>query len=149
MEAADKTDSSRHCAGVCGRDRMPGRLFFAIRLSPQSNNGRISRLHASGPRCVACCLSALYSAGLYFRMMDGSLGEDMKTPMSFEYNADVTRRRLKWRILVVCRLVNWAAWALWKAAWRVKRTAPAQRETPVMTNCTDPEEAAQFVKETG
>ena len=25
-------------------------------------------------------------------MMDGSLGTDMKTPMSFEYNADVTRR---------------------------------------------------------
>src|SRR5690606_5113234 len=48
-------------------------------------------LHQDHGNSPATCLSAL-QIGFTSVMMDGSLAEDAKTPATYEYNVDVTRR---------------------------------------------------------
>ena len=81
-------------------------------------------------------MPALHSIGFSSVMMDGSLGEDGKTPMDYDYNAGVTRRVVDWHMPAAYRLRGrLAAWAHWKPERRVKKTALALRASSVTTSC--------------
>ena len=62
-------------------------------LAAAESHPAISDLRPPGPRQTAprTCLSAIAN-GFTSVMMDGSLGEDAKTPADYDYNAKVTRR---------------------------------------------------------
>ena len=83
-------------------------------------------------------------------MMDGSLGEDMKTPMSFEYNADVTRRVVEMAhscgVSVEGELGCLGSLESGMAGEEDGSGAEGKLSHDQLL--TDPEEAAQFVKET-
>jgi fructose-bisphosphate aldolase class II len=83
-------------------------------------------------------------------MMDGSLGEDMKTPMSYEYNAGVTRRVVE--IAHACGVsVEGELGCL--GSLETKMTGKedgsgAEGQLSHEQLLTDPEEAVRFVKDT-
>ena len=93
MQAADACDSPVIMQGSAGANRYAGEVFLRhLILAAVEQYPHIPvvmhRDHAPAP---AICAQAIQS-GFSSVMMDGSLLEDMKTPASFEYNVDVTRR---------------------------------------------------------
>jgi fructose-bisphosphate aldolase class II len=84
-------------------------------------------------------------------MMDGSLGEDMKTPMSFEYNADVTRRvvEMSHSCGVSVEGELGCLGSLESGMAGEEDGSGAEGKLSHDQLLTDPEEAAQFVKVTG
>jgi fructose-bisphosphate aldolase class II len=84
-------------------------------------------------------------------MMDGSLGEDMKTPMSFEYNVDVTRRTVEMAhacgVSVEGELGCLGSLETGMAGEEDGSGAEGKLSKEQLL--TDPEQAADFVKETG
>ena len=93
MEAADETNSPVIMQGSAGARKYAGEAFLrhlieaAVEAYPHIPVV-IHQAHGASP---AICIQAIKS-GFSSVMMDGSLKEDAKTPSSFEYNADVTRR---------------------------------------------------------
>ncbi len=151
MEAADETDSPvivpgvRRCAILCRRP-----------LPAPPDAGRVEQwphipvvMHQDHGASPAVCQRSI-QLGFSSVMMDGSLGEDMKTPMSYEYNVEVTPVPSPWRMPAACPWkANWAAWVLWRPAWPARKTAPAPKAAGLTRQLlTDPEEAARFVEDT-
>jgi hypothetical protein len=69
-------------------------------------------------------------------MMDGSLLEDGKTPASFDYNVDVTRKVVEMAHKSASRSrANSAAWATWKPATPARKTASAPRASSTTARC--------------
>ncbi|MEG0121225.1 MAG: class II fructose-bisphosphate aldolase, partial [Pseudomonas sp.] len=93
MEAADKTDSPVIVQASAGARKYAGAPFLrhlilaAIEEFPHIPVC-MHQDHGNGP---ATCATAI-QYGFTSVMMDGSLEEDAKTPASYEYNVDVTRR---------------------------------------------------------
>ena len=95
MEAADETDSPVIVQASAGAGNMPGRLPAA----PDPGGDRefphipvcMHQDHGTSP---AVCQRSI-QLGFSSVMMDGSLGEDGKTPATYEYNVDVTRRTVE------------------------------------------------------
>ena len=93
MQAADETDSPVIMQGSAGARSYAGEPFLrhlilaAIEAYPHIPIV-MHQDHGSSP---AVCLRSIQS-GFSSVMMDGSLMEDAKTPASYEYNVDVTRR---------------------------------------------------------
>ena len=93
MEAAAETDSPVIAQASAGARSYAGPAFLrhlieaAIEQWPQIP----IVMHQDHGASPAVCQRSI-QLGFSSVMMDGSLGEDMKTPMSYEYNADVTRR---------------------------------------------------------
>ncbi len=94
MEAADETNSPVIMQGSAGARKYAGEAFLrhlieaAIETYPH-----IPVVHAPGPRRLAGGVHQRDpQSGFSSVMMDGSLKEDAKTPASFDYNVDVTRR---------------------------------------------------------
>jgi len=83
-------------------------------------------------------------------MMDGSLGEDMKTPMSYEYNAEVTRRTVE--MAHACGVsVEGELGCLGSLESGMAGEEDGSGAEGILTHdqlLTDPEEAARFVKDT-
>ena len=84
-------------------------------------------------------------------MMDGSLGPDMKTPMSFEYNVDVTRRTVEMAhacgVSVEGELGCLGSLETGQAGEEDGVGAEGTLSMDMLL--TDPDEAADFVKRTG
>ncbi len=84
-------------------------------------------------------------------MMDGSLGTDGKTPMDYDYNADITRR-----VVDMAHACGVSVEGEFGCLGSLE-TGAAGEEDGIGADCilshdqmlTDPEEAAQFVKATG
>ncbi|MEK7840034.1 MAG: class II fructose-bisphosphate aldolase, partial [Pseudomonadota bacterium] len=93
MEAAAETDSPVIVQASAGARKYAGAPFLrhlilaAIEEWPQIPVV-MHQDHGSSP---AVCQRSI-QLGFSSVMMDGSLKEDMKTPASYEYNVDVTRR---------------------------------------------------------
>lgn len=93
MQAAAETDSPVIMQGSAGARGYAGESFLRHLISAAIEQYPdvpvvMHQDHGSEP---AVCLRSIQS-GFSSVMMDGSLEADMKTPSSFEYNVDVTRK---------------------------------------------------------
>jgi fructose-bisphosphate aldolase class II len=93
MEAADECNAPVIMQGSAGARKYAGEAFLrhlidaAIEAYPHIP----IVMHQDHGASPAVCIQAIRS-GFSSVMMDGSLMEDAKTPSSFEYNVDVTRK---------------------------------------------------------
>src|ERR671937_1326857 len=93
MKAAEETDSPVILQASAGARRYAGEPFLRhLELAAVETWPHLPIvLHQDHAASPAVCAAALRS-GFTSVMMDGSLREDMKTPSSYEYNVEVTRR---------------------------------------------------------
>lgn len=142
MQAADACDSPVIMQGSAGANRYAGEVFLRhLILAAVEQYPHIPvvmhRDHAPAP---AICAQAIQS-GFSSVMMDGSLLEDMKTPASFEYNVNVTRRVVE--MAHACGVsVEGEIGCLGSLEGK---TAEASDHSRLLT---DPDEAVEFVEQT-
>ncbi|WP_423187004.1 class II fructose-bisphosphate aldolase [Alishewanella sp. d11] len=151
MQAADKTDSPVIVQASAGARKYAGAPFLRhLILAAVEEFPHIPVvMHQDHGTSLAVCQRAI-QMGFSSVMMDGSLGEDGKTPKDYAYNADITRRVVE--IAHACGVsVEGELGCLGSL-----ETGEAGEEDGIGADCklthdqmlTDPEEAAQFVRET-
>ncbi|EDY87045.1 fructose-bisphosphate aldolase, class II, Calvin cycle subtype [gamma proteobacterium HTCC5015] len=96
MMAADKTDSPVIVQASAGARKYAGAPFLRHLMQAATEQWphipvAVHQDHGTSP---AVCQRSI-QLGFTSVMMDGSLGEDGKTPTSYEYNVDVTRRAVE------------------------------------------------------
>ncbi|MDD2988548.1 MAG: fructose-bisphosphate aldolase class II [Zoogloea sp.] len=93
MEAASETDSPVIMQASAGARKYAGEAFLRhlIDAAVEAYPHIPVVMHQDHGQSPAICQGAIRS-GFSSVMMDGSLMEDGKTPSSYEYNVDVTRR---------------------------------------------------------
>ncbi|PHV12706.1 class II fructose-bisphosphate aldolase [Chitinimonas sp. BJB300] len=93
MQAADECNSPVIMQGSAGARKYAGEAFLRhIILAATEAYPHIPVvMHQDHGASPAVCIQAMRS-GFSSVMMDGSLMEDAKTPSSYEYNVDVTRK---------------------------------------------------------
>lgn len=93
MEAADETDSPVIVQASAGARSYAGPAFLhhLIEAAVEQWPHIPIVMHQDHGASPSVCQRSI-QLGFTSVMMDGSLGEDMKTPMSYDYNVDVTRR---------------------------------------------------------
>jgi fructose-bisphosphate aldolase class II len=152
MEAADKTNSPVIMQASAGARKYAGAPFLRAMMEAAMNEFPhipvvVHQDHGVSP---AVCLRSI-QLGFSSVMMDGSLGEDGKTPTDYDYNVAVTRRVVE--AAHACGVsVEGELGCLGSL-----ETGEAGEEDGIgaegkLTHdqlLTDPEEAAQFVKATG
>ena len=96
MEAADKTDSPVIVQASAGARKYAGAPFLRhLILAAIEEFPHIPVcMHQDHGASPTVCQRSI-QLGFSSVMMDGSLGEDGKTPMSYEYNVDVTKRTVE------------------------------------------------------
>ncbi|MCP1367041.1 fructose-bisphosphate aldolase class II, partial [Halomonas sp. BBD48] len=96
MEAADRTDSPVIVQASAGARKYAGAPFLRhLILAAVEEFPHIPVvMHQDHGTSPAVCQRSI-QLGFSSVMMDGSLGEDGKTPTSYEYNVDVTRRAVE------------------------------------------------------
>jgi fructose-bisphosphate aldolase class II len=96
MQAADACDSPVIMQGSAGANTYAGEVFLRhlIQAAVEQYPHIPVVMHRDHGPSPDICAQAIQS-GFSSVMMDGSLLEDMKTPSSFEYNLEVTRRVVK------------------------------------------------------
>ncbi len=96
MEAAAKTDSPVIVQASAGARKYAGSNFLRhMILAAIEEFPHIPVcMHQDHGTSAAVCQRSI-AMGFSSVMMDGSLGEDGKTPTSYEYNVDVTRRTVE------------------------------------------------------
>jgi len=152
MQAADAVDSPVIMQGSAGARSYAGEPFLrhlilaATELYPHIPVV-MHQDHGSEP---AICLRSIQS-GFSSVMMDGSLMADMKTPSSYEYNVDVTREVVKIAhaggVSVEGELGCLGSLETGEAGEEDGHGAEGKLDMDQLL--TDPEEAADFVKQTG
>ena len=152
MEAADATDSPVIMQASAGARKYAGAPFLrALMEAAMQEFPHIPVcVHQDHGTSAAVCQRSI-QLGFSSVMMDGSLGEDGKTPMDYEYNARVTRSVVE--MAHACGVsVEGEIGCLGSL-----ETGEAGEEDGIgaegkLTHdqmLTDPEEAAQFVADTG
>jgi len=152
MEAADQTDSPVIMQASAGARKYAGSTFLRhLMLAAIEEFPHIPiAMHQDHGASPASCQRSI-QLGFSSVMMDGSLQEDQKTPASFEYNVDVTKRTVD--MAHACGVsVEGELGCLGSL-----ETGQAGEEDGVGAEgtlshdqmLTDPEEAAEFVKLTG
>ena len=93
MQAADETNSPVIMQGSAGARSYAGEPFLRhLIIAALEQYPHIPVvMHQDHGAAPGVCLRSIQS-GFSSVMMDGSLMEDMKTPASYEYNVDVTRK---------------------------------------------------------
>jgi len=152
MQAADETDSPVIMQGSAGARSYAGEPFLrhliiaATEMYPHIPIV-MHQDHGSEP---AVCLRSIQS-GFSSVMMDGSLMSDMKTPATYEYNVDVTRTVVEMAhaggVSVEGELG--CLGSLETGEMGEEDGHGAEGKLSMDQLLTDPEEAANFVKETG
>ena len=152
MQAADETGSPVIMQGSAGARSYAGESFLrhliiaAIEQYPHIPVV-MHQDHGSEP---AVCLRSIQS-GFSSVMMDGSLMADMKTPSSFEYNVDVTRRVVEIAhaggVSVEGELGCLGSLETGEMGEEDGHGAEGKLDMDQLL--TDPDEAADFVKQTG
>ena len=96
MQAADKTNSPVIVQASAGARKYAGSNFLKhMILAAIEEFPHIPVcMHLDHGNSPSTCQKAIAS-GFSSVMMDGSLGEDSKTPTSYEYNVEVTRRTVE------------------------------------------------------
>ena len=152
MEAADKTDSPVIVQASAGARKYAGAPFLRhLILAAIEEFPHIPVvMHQDHGTSPAVCQRSI-QLGFSSVMMDGSLGEDGKTPTTYEYNVDVTKRTVD--MAHACGVsVEGELGCLGSL-----ETGQAGEEDGIGAEgilshdqmLTDPEEAADFVKKTG
>lgn len=151
MEAADKTDSPVIVQASAGARKYAGAPFLRhLILAAIEEFPHIPVcMHQDHGTSPAVCQRSI-QLGFSSVMMDGSLGEDGKTPTDYAYNVDVTRRTVD--MAHACGVsVEGELGCLGSL-----ETGQAGEEDGIGADCilshdqmlTDPEEAADFVART-
>jgi fructose-bisphosphate aldolase class II len=93
LQAADETSSPVILQASAGARKYAGEAFLRrmVEAAVESYPHVPIVMHQDHGASPAVCQAAIRS-GFTSVMMDGSLKEDMKTPASYDYNVDVTRR---------------------------------------------------------
>ncbi len=152
MQAADETDSPVIMQGSAGARSYAGEPFLRHLITAATEMYPhipivMHQDHGSEP---AVCLRSIQS-GFSSVMMDGSLMADMKTPSTFEYNVDVSRTVVQMAhaggVSVEGELG--CLGSLETGEMGEEDGHGAEGKLSMDQLLTDPEEAANFVKETG
>ena len=151
MEAADKTDSPVIVQASAGARKYAGAPFLRhLILAAVEEFPHIPVvMHQDHGTSPAVCQRSI-QLGFSSVMMDGSLGEDGKTPTDYEYNVDVTRRTVEMAhacgVSVEGELGCLGSLETGEAGEEDGIGAAGKLTHEQML--TDPEEAADFVKKT-
>ena len=146
MAAAAETESpvivqaSRGARGYSDDNYLRHLMLAAVELNPKLPIA----MHQDHGNSPATCMSAI-NMGFTSVMMDGSLEEDGKTPASWDYNVSVTREVVN---AAHAKGVTVEAELGCLGGLEDGHGAGLSGEE-AMAHLTDPEEAGQFVKETG
>ena len=152
MMAADETDSPVIVQASAGARSYAGAPFLRhLILAAIEQWPHIPVvMHQDHGASPAVCQRSI-QLGFSSVMMDGSLGEDMKTPMSYEYNVDVTRRTVEMAhacgVSVEGELGCLGSLETGKMGEEDGHGAEGELDHSMLL--TDPEEAADFVTKTG
>ncbi|ESQ09211.1 MAG TPA: fructose-bisphosphate aldolase class II [Chromatiaceae bacterium] len=151
MEAADETDAPVIVQASAGARSYAGAPFLRhLILSAIEEWPHIPVcMHQDHGGSPAVCQRSI-QLGFSSVMMDGSLGEDMKTPMDYEYNASVTRQvvDLAHACGVSVEGELGCLGSLESGMAGEEDGSGAEGKLDHSQLLTDPEEAAQFVKDT-
>ena len=152
MEAADATDSPVIMQASAGARKYAGAPFLRAMMEAAMSEFPhipvvVHQDHGTSP---AVCQRSI-QLGFSSVMMDGSLGEDGKTPMDYAYNAEVTRK-----VVAMAHACGVSVEGEIGCLGSLE-TGEAGEEDGIgavgkLTHdqmLTDPEEAAQFVADTG
>ena len=152
MEAADKTDSPVIMQASAGARKYAGAPFLRALMEAAMNEFPhipvvVHQDHGVSP---GVCQRSI-QLGFSSVMMDGSLGEDGKTPMDYDYNAAVTRQVVDLAhacgVSVEGELGCLGSLETGEAG--EEDGIGAEGKLTLEQMLTDPEEAAEFVKATG
>ncbi len=152
MEAADATDSPVIVQASAGARKYAGAPFLRhLILAAVEEFPHIPLvMHQDHGTSPAVCQRSI-QLGFSSVMMDGSLGEDGKTPMDYAYNVDVTRRAVEMAhacgVSVEGELGCLGSLETGMAGEEDGIGAEGKLDHDQLL--TDPEEAADFVKATG
>ncbi len=152
MEAADKTDSPVIVQASAGARKYAGAPFLRhLILAAIEEFPHIPVvMHQDHGTSPAICQRSI-QLGFSSVMMDGSLGEDGKTPMDYDYNVRVTRNVVA--LAHACGVsVEGEIGCLGSLETGMAGEEDGVGAEGVLDHSqllTDPEEAAQFVKDTG
>ena len=152
MEAAAETDSPVIVQASAGARKYAGAPFLRhLILAAIEEWPHIPVvMHQDHGASPAVCQRSI-QLGFSSVMMDGSLKEDMKTPASFEYNVDVTRRVVDMAhscgVSVEGELGCLGSLETGMAGEEDGSGAEGKLDHSQLL--TDPDEAAEFVKKTG
>ena len=152
MEAAHETDSPVIVQASAGARKYAGAPFLRhLILAAVEEFPHIPVvMHQDHGTSPAVCQRSI-QLGFSSVMMDGSLGEDGKTPTSYEYNVDVTRRVVE--MAHACGVsVEGELGCLGSLETGVAGEEDGIGAEGTLDHSqllTDPEEAARFVKATG
>ncbi len=140
LQAADACDSPVIMQGSAGANRYAGEVFLRhLILAAIEHYPHIPvvmhRDHAPTPDICAQAIQSGFSS----EMMDGSLLADMKTPASFDYNVEVTRSVVK--MAHACGVSVEGEIGCLGSLENHQHSAHSQL-------LTDPDEAAEFIKQT-
>jgi len=152
MEAADATSSPVIMQGSAGARKYAGEPFLrhlilaAVEMYPHIP----VVMHQDHGASPAVCINAIRS-GFSSIMMDGSLLEDAKTPSSYEYNVEVTRKVAEMSHAVGISVEGelGCLGSLETGMGEQEDGQGAEGKLDHSQLLTDPEEAADFVKRTG
>jgi fructose-bisphosphate aldolase, class II len=152
LQAAQETDSPVILQASAGARKYAGEAFLRklVEASIETYPDLPIVMHQDHAASPAVCVQAMRS-GFSSVMMDGSLQEDAKTPASYDYNIDVTRR--------VCEMAHAIGVSVEGELGCLGslETGEAGEEDGVGASgklgheqlLTDPEQAADFVARTG
>ncbi len=152
MEAADETNSPVIMQASAGARKYAGAPFLrAMMAAAIEEFPHIPVvIHQDHGMSAAICQRSI-QLGFSSVMMDGSLGEDGKTPMDYDYNAQITRRVVE--MSHACGVsVEGELGCLGSLETGEAGDEDGSGAEGVLSHdqlLTDPEEAAQFVTDTG
>jgi fructose-bisphosphate aldolase class II len=151
MMAADETDSPVIVQASAGARSYAGAPFLRhLILAAIEQWPHIPVvMHQDHGASPAVCQRSI-QLGFSSVMMDGSLGEDMKTPMSYQYNVEVTRRTVEMAHACGVSVEGelGCLGSLESGMAGEEDGSGAEGKLSHDQLLTDPEEAARFVKDT-
>ncbi len=151
MEAADQTDSPVIVQASAGARKYAGAPFLRhLILAAVEEFPHIPVvMHQDHGTSPAVCQRSI-QLGFTSVMMDGSLGEDGKTPTTYQYNVEVTRRTVEMAHACGVSVEGelGCLGSLETGAAGEEDGIGAEGKLSHDQMLTDPEEAARFVKET-
>ena len=152
MQAAQRTDSPVILQASAGARKYAGEPFLRkmVEAAAEMYPDTPIVLHQDHGASPAVCIQAIRS-GFTSVMMDGSLGEDAKTPASYAYNVEVTRR-----VVQMAHAVGVSVEGELGCLGSLESGTAGEEDgvgaEGVLTHeqmLTDPEQAADFVAQTG
>ena len=152
MQAADETASPVIMQGSAGARKYAGEAFLRhmVLAAAESFPYLPVALHQDHGASPTVCQRSIRS-GFTSVMMDGSLLEDMKTPASYPYNVEVTRRVVEMAHAVGVSVEGelGVLGSLESGLAGKEDGSGAEGKLSRAELLTDPEQAAEFVKRTG